>query len=139
MRYKMTLHIWSRLYCRWVRWRGTLAAWKLLPHAVVTATCTITLGSLAVYHLHVEPVLPVVPVQPVPRAVYTAGIGYLNPWHSFEVDASPPWVGVPGYVRCEQRQDHDKDDCKRRTVPEPTSAWLMLAGLGLLIMAGIVR
>ncbi|MDE2098470.1 MAG: PEP-CTERM sorting domain-containing protein [Patescibacteria group bacterium] len=132
----MTLHVWDRIHCRWRVWRGTLKAWKALPHAIVGATCTITVGSIVAYHLHVESVVPPVPVQPVPKSVYTAGIGYLNPWHSFEVDATPPWVGVPAHERC----DHDKDDpkwCKKRppTVPEPAPLALMLGGLGAIFIA----
>jgi PEP-CTERM motif len=73
------------------------------------------------------------PVVPVPPAVYTAGIGYLNPMRSFAA-VPEPWVGGPGYVPCDKHRDHDSDDCKRkvRTVPEPATWGMMLVGLMLL-------
>ena len=135
----MTLRVWSRITCRWVRWRGTLTAWKLLPHAVVTATCTVAVGSVAWRAIQVDrPTLPVIaPVdKPMPYSAQPqveGSIGYLNPWRSFEVDATPPWPGGIYVVpKCEAKQDHDRDDCKRRSVPEPATWAMLAAGLGMM-------
>lgn len=46
-----------------------------------------------------------------------------------------PFVDYPGASSGRSKCDHDKDDpaiCKRHTVPEPASLWLMAAGVALL-------
>lgn len=131
----MKLHyVWDRIHCRWRIWRGTLKAWKALPHAVVGATCAITVGSVAVYNLRVEPTLPTVPVKPVPKSVYLAGMTTQPvPGPSYyAVNLSLPWIGPR--PTCEAKQDHDRDDCpKKRTVPEPGTWAMMLAGVAMVI------
>lgn len=125
----MILHVWDRIHCRWRTWRGTLRAWKALPHAIIGATCTITVGSIVAYHLHVEPVMPPVPVQPVPKSVYLAGMN-AQPGPSYYA-VNLPWIAPT----CERRQDHDRDDCQRkpkRSVPEPGAWGMMLVGLGMM-------
>jgi hypothetical protein len=101
----------------------------------VTVTCGVTLGALALHRLQVHPVLPTV-APAVPPSVYMAGtVGYLNPYRSFEV--TPVNILVGSASRCEQRQDHDRDDCKQphKTVPEPASLGLMFGGLlGIIII-----
>ena len=41
---RRVLHIWSHLHCKWIVWRGTYTAWKLLPHAVVVGVACLDLG-----------------------------------------------------------------------------------------------
>jgi hypothetical protein len=120
------LHIWSRLHCRWIAWRGTYAAWKLLPHAIVVG-CAVTL--VTVHVIHTTP--PTVPSLPaVPPYVYLAGIP-----HGRSVPNTPDWgwmeypdIGAP------DRRCHKHCKPEKYTVPEPASWALMLAGLA---MAGL--
>ncbi len=50
---KIVLHVWSRIKCKWVVWRGSYAAWKALPHAVAICCCT-AVAITAVHHFAAE-------------------------------------------------------------------------------------
>lgn len=124
------LHVWSRLHCHWVRWRGTYAAWKLLPHALVIG-CTFAL-TMTVIHVHTTPpAIPTptgdVPQTDVPTSVYTAGIpqGDTPEW---------VWADYPSdYLGAGYRHHRCHKHCKgvKYTVPEPATWALMLAGVGM--------
>jgi PEP-CTERM motif len=123
------LHVWSRLHCRWLKWKGTYAAWKLLPHAAGVG-CAMTV-TLTVIHIHTKP--PAVPVTPVeiPRYVYTIGIAQGE-------TGTPDWIWADypiAYLGSPEKHHHCRrhHDCKpvKYTVPEPATWALMLAGLGM--------
>lgn len=119
------LHVWSRLHCKWIAWKGTYAAWKLLPHAVVVG-CTVTWVTI---HLHTPPVN--VPNTPeVPPYVYLVGIP------SSGQQSGPPdwvWLEYPGvYLGAPERHCHWHCKHEKHVVPEPGSWALMLAGLAML-------
>lgn len=130
----MTLHYWSRTLCRWRTWYGTFAAWKALPHAVIGAGCTVALTAVVIHHLDGPKPAPVPPIS-VPPAVYLAGLPQGPTLSASPTVAWPaPFTDYPGADAPHSKCDHDKDDpesCKRRTVPEPSPLWLMMAGIAL--------
>ena len=131
------MHVWDRIHCRWRVWHGTLKAWKALPHAIIGASCTVTLGALAVYHLPVRPQMPPVPVQPVSAAVYMVGIPTAAPTAPYLAmpTSPPPFIAPVPAHRCEKLQDHDRDDCKRPRTVDETSSGVLFAGA--LCMLGV--
>lgn len=67
------MHVWSRQQCRWIQWHGSLAAWRRLPHAIVSAVCSGTLAAVLALPNH-KPVQSAQP-QPVSRpALYSAAL-----------------------------------------------------------------
>lgn len=86
MRTSKLLHVWDRHACRWRTWRGSLRAWKALPHAVVGAVCTLPIAAVLASHRHPPalhpPTAPSVPATvsvSVGLPVYLVGLRSLHP------------------------------------------------------------
>lgn len=133
------LYFWSRLHCRWEIWRGTLAAWKALPHAVITG-CVIVTGAVVLHHFVAPRIVPK-PVQmpTVPPWVYKLGLPG-TPSSPQKYSMAIPLAYYPGAYaaptlgyRCKK---HHK--CKKPTnVSFGTVPWWLLVGLfGAVILAG---
>lgn len=135
----MTLHIWSRLHCRWELWRGTLAGWKALPHAVV-AGCALTIGAVALHHFAAPRIAPEpISAPPVPAWVYTAGLPAASPAPP-SYPMSVPFTDFPGayapapHYRCKR---HARKCRKPVSVSFGAAPWWLLAGLfGALMLIG---
>ena len=138
----MTLHIWSRLHCRWEVWRGTLAGWKALPHAVV-AGCALTIGAVALHHF-AAPRIAREPISApaVPAWVYTAGLPTVAsnaPLTPLSYPMAVPFADYPGayappVYRCKR---HARKCRKPVSVSFGAAPWWLLAGLfGALMLIG---
>ena len=134
----MTLHIWSRLHCRWEVWRGTLAAWKALPHAVVTG-CAITVGAVVLHHFAAPRIAPEpISAPAVPAWVYTAGLptaAHSAPLTAPSYPMAVPFTDFPGayappVYRCKKRHK-----CKKSvSVSFGAAPWWLLVGLFGVVM-----
>ena len=106
MRTSKRLHVWDRHACRWRIWRGSLRAWKALPHAVVGAVCTLPIAAVLASHRHPPalhpPTAPPVPATvpapvPVRSPVYLVGLRSLHPDGSGPRDAPMIIASVSGF------------------------------------------
>ena len=131
--------IWSRLCCRWVRWRGTRAAWLRLPHAIATAACVVCSGPMRALPVpagsvaapgHVQTAAPAWPPMGAFLPGYGAGpdVGWSGATGTvYLVTGSTPW-GTPG-------APGSPGTPPSRPVPEPTTLALLGVGVATLLLA----
>ena len=129
--------LWSRFCCRWVRWRGTRAAWLRLPHAVIvsTAACVVCAGPMRALPVPAAPppaVRAMAPAWP-PMGAFLPGYGGGfaggpgGGWGAVYLPAgSTPW-GTPG-------GPGSPGAPPSRPVPEPGALALLAAGVAALVL-----
>ncbi|MGC8522566.1 MAG: PEP-CTERM sorting domain-containing protein [Steroidobacteraceae bacterium] len=150
---KKVLHVWSRVKCKWVVWRGSYAAWKALPHAAVICCC----AAVTVTAVHqfaaaglpggAAPARPTVPQTPPPPAALrlaTLGIIPYDPRHSLtHATVQPQEVGgvsaALSCASCASAPIFLPPPPVQSSVPEPGSLSLFASGVLALTLAALAR
>lgn len=92
------MHVWNRQQCRWVQWHGSAAAWRRLPHAVVSTVCSGTLAAVLALPAH-KPAPTARPKSVSSPASYNSaayrpapyGAGNAGPWQGAATGFAAPY------------------------------------------------
>lgn len=149
------MYVWNRLECRWVKWHGSAAAWRRLPHAVKTAVCSGAMSTLLAMpphphmhrpHSHAAPPAPQASHRPVRHSddvpffpdQFTGALtgGLQGPLPQPPGTGGPPTVQPPP-VPPTPTEIVPPVPRPTTSVPEPSS--LALLATGGLILLGLRR